>query len=197
MDNDVDLIIGPMFSGKTSELMRKLMIYSEMGRKVLYINSKIDTRGSKMFSTHNDTLKESNKITFIKLDNLADGLEEIIKYDVVGIDEAQFFPDLVDSVKIIAEYMEKYVIVAGLDSDFNREPFENIIKLIPFVDKLIKLNSYCKLCNETKILKPALFNHKVIKGVEHSQIQVGGSETYIPLCRKCYVKNNNHNLASK
>ena len=100
MENGIDLIIGPMYSAKTTELIRRLTIYAELGLKVLYINSGLDDRDTKegeFFSTHNPTLQftslDSAKITSIKTQRLNDILISACSFDIIGIDEAQLFSD--------------------------------------------------------------------------------------------------------
>ena len=96
MNPSLELIIGPMFSGKTSELIRQLVTYSKANLKVLYINSNLDTRCKEAFSTHNSSLSPTQNINMIKVVNLKDACDLVADADVIGIDEAQFFPDLVD-----------------------------------------------------------------------------------------------------
>lgn len=66
-------------------------------------------------------------------------------YDVVGIDEGQFFSDIVDFCEVLAN-MNKIVVVAALDGTFERKPFGNIINLIPLAEKVSKLNAVCVYC---------------------------------------------------
>ena len=88
----LNLIIGPMYAGKTTELLRRLNIYQEFGFKTLYVSSSLDSRSNLPFSTHNPLLKSIGKIDSIKVKNLFDVNFE--QYNVIGIDEGQFFSDL-------------------------------------------------------------------------------------------------------
>ena len=127
------LIYGPMFSGKTSELIRNLSIYSSMELNVLYVNCIKDNRTNEDFSSHNPNLRLPQNVTTIKVNKLVDLLTklDIEKIDIIGIDEAQFFSDLHDVVLELIEKYKKRVIVVGLDSDYNRNKFGQILDLIP------------------------------------------------------------------
>ena len=79
--------------------------------------------------------------------------------------------------------MNKQVFICGLDGDFKRQKFGNLFDLIPYCDELIKLKSVCKICKNQ-----AIFSHRTSK--ESEQLVIG-SDNYLPLCRKCYMKENN------
>ena len=87
----IDIIIGPMFAGKSTELIRRLNICAELGLKTLYVNSKLDGRSDKVFSTHNPTIGKIGKIDSKKVLDLLD--IDFEQYDVIGIDEAQLFSE--------------------------------------------------------------------------------------------------------
>ena len=127
-DGRLDIVTGPMFSGKTTELLRRLFSEAEIGLKVLYVNHNLDTRG-KSFSTHNPLYKrqlaEESKVDFLSTDKLSLIQSTITKYNVVGIDESQFFGDLVNEVKILVDKFGMHVIVAGLNGDYNRNVFSS------------------------------------------------------------------------
>ena len=107
----IDLIIGPMFAGKTTELIRRLNIYAELGFKTLYINSSLDTRSNKIFSTHNPIIEKIHKIDTIKIEYLCEANMWI--YDIIGIDESQLFSNLKKHVIKYTEDYGKKLIVAG------------------------------------------------------------------------------------
>lgn len=184
IEPSLDLIIGPMYSGKSTELFRRLTILAEMGMNVLYINSSLDIRTQKDYSTHNPMVSNLGKIKTQKISKLED--VEYIKFDIIGIDEAQMFPDLEKCVKMV-ETDSKHVIVSGLSGDFLRRPFSNISELIPKASNITNLYSICELCaqNQKKILK-AEFTKRLCKNSE--LLLVGGKNEYIPVCRKCYLK---------
>lgn len=186
----LELITGPMFSGKSSESLRRLLIDEEIGFNVVYINHSSDTRSSGPFSTHNPlykkTLENDRKIKFLSSDTLKGLTEQIKEFHIIGVDEAQFFPDLAEVVLSWVEDLNKKVIVAGLTADFQRKRFGQLLDLEPFADSFTRLTSYCLPCARSKRKKiiDAIFTHRTVKF--DGQVQVGGAETYIPVCRRCY-----------
>lgn len=188
--NGLELIFGPMFAGKTTELNRRLNLYNEMNLNVLYINSSLDTRSITNFSTHNNTLKENTKISYIKCSNLKEIYDILINYDVIGIDEGQFFNNLYEDVKYLVDELNKKVIISGLDADYKREPFGDIIKLIPLCDSVIKLKPFCKYCRDNRKIVHAIFTSKHSDNKLSDNIDVGGYDKYFPTCRVCYLKQN-------
>ena len=106
----IDIITGPMFSGKTTELCRRLNILQTLGLKCVYINSNVDNRSVKNFSTHNKML---NKISFdsYKLKDIHLLKQIGMNYDVIGIDEIQFFKNIVGVIIDLVETHGKKIIV--------------------------------------------------------------------------------------
>lgn len=187
MTGKLELLIGPMYSGKSSALIRELVIASEIGLKVLYINHTWDTRSEHIFSTHHPFLtpKGFDGIDFISKSDLKGVRKE--EYDVIGIDEAQFFDkELYNFCKIHVETYQRHVIVAGLDSNFKREKFGYVLDLIPIADKVEKLKPFCHDCGPKRV--EALFSHK-FEG-SSTEVEVGGKDKYVPLCRDCYLRLN-------
>ena len=181
----VEIIIGPMYSGKSTELLRRLNILAEMNLKVLYVNSTVDTRSKTPFSTHNPTLASVGKITAMKISKLEDLTD--LSWDVIGIDEAQFFSGLVGSVHNFVEMHDIHVIVSGLNGDSNRAKFGEIIDLIPFCDKIDKLASFCKPCwDRYRRHTDALFSKKIAMAQSDKVVDIGSQDKYIPVCRDCY-----------
>jgi len=178
----LDIITGPMYSGKTTEIFRKLIIYRECKMNVLYINTILDKRAEECFSTHNETI---GKIPFdcVKLKTLSEA--DVGTYDVIAIDEAQFFEDLKEQVLNWVDKLGKNVIVAGLNGDFLRRPFGHIIDLFPYCDTITKLTPFCSKCIQQKIMKPAHFTKRTVPS--QAEILIGGKEAYIPVCRQCYL----------
>jgi len=180
----ISLIIGPMYSGKTTELIKQLNTYSLLNMKVLYINHILDNR-SDIFSTHNPSIKElGTNITGIKTNNIASVMDTISRYDVIGIDEAQLFDKIYDDVMYITEILNKRVIVAGLSGDYKRELFGELYRLIPVVDDITKLHAYCKPCLSNNNISRAHFSKRIVNSQE--TVLIGASDSYIPVCRKCY-----------
>ena len=195
MSGKLHIITGPMFSGKTSELLKRLSTASEIGYNVLYINNILDNRNKKdVFSTHNPLYKEqlkNKKIIFYRAKRIADVPIEIIQNaQMIGIDEAQFFNNLKEDVLELVEKHNKYVIVAGLNSSFKRVQFGGIIDLIPYVDNISFLNASCKNCAHEYDYpqENACFTWRTVDlDPSLDEIDVGGSNKYTALCRKCFL----------
>jgi thymidine kinase len=178
----LEIIVGPVQCGKTTELIRRLNKYQESGKRVLYINSVLDTRCSdKSFSTHNTSITD---IAFsgVKLDKLSG--YDISGYDVLGIDEAQFFCDLKESVVTWVDSGGKTVIVSGLDGDYRRERFGQISELLSYCDYITKLVAPCSLCKKKGESGLGIFSKRLVSS--RTTVLVGGSEMYLPVCRKCF-----------
>jgi thymidine kinase len=180
------LLIGPMYCGKTTEMLRKLNIYAEMGCRVLYVNTKLDNRSNDDFSTHSNYITNSGKIKTIQLSHLSELQPIIEKFDVIGIDEAQMFKDLKTCVLNIVEKNKKTVVVAGLNGDFLRRPFGEILDLIPVCDTVKKLYPFCISCCKEGMYTNAIFSKRIVESTE--TILIGSQDSYIPVCRKCYHK---------
>jgi thymidine kinase len=188
MPGRLDIMLGCMFSGKSSALLRKLSQLESMGQKVLYINHSIDNREN-IYSTH-CKLTKNRELSFdsIKLSDFND-FEKALDYDVIGIDEAQFFDE---SILIFVDRLlrnHKYIIIVGLDGTFERRPFGFILELIPLADNVAKLHAYCRNCyNKSQKLTTAIFSHRIVE--DRSTNLVGAADSYIPVCRECYEELN-------
>jgi thymidine kinase len=180
----IDLIIGPMCSGKSSELIRRLAIYSEMDMKVLYINSAFDTRTDNTFSTHNGTIGQL-PFTSVKIPDIQH--YDVSDYDVIGIDEAQFFKGLKDTVLRWVNEQKKLVVIAGLNGDYNMKPFGEVLDLVSYSETLTKLSAFCILCkNRDRTIRPAYFTKRITS--EDATVLIGGKEKYKPVCRQCFYE---------
>ena len=170
----LELIIGPMYSGKTSSLIH---IYNKYYQhyKILVVNHEDDTRyGSHQMSTH-----DGNKIPCV-YSNTLHNISDIDQYDIILVNEGQFFHDLKKDVLELVEKKHKQVYIAGLDGDFKRNPFDNIISLIPYCDSIQKVHALCTSCKDGSY---ALFSLRLSK---ETDVKVIGNTNYTPLCRKCY-----------
>ncbi|HSW77019.1 MAG TPA: hypothetical protein VLG50_08225 [Candidatus Saccharimonadales bacterium] len=176
----LELIGGPMLSGKSSLLLQKLSCDYAIGKKVLYINHTFDTRGD-LFSTHNPLFKQNVNIPMIKCSVLP-SLNDVMKYDTLGVDEFNFF-DHIDEIKNYVDIGKKRVIVAGLVGDYKREKFGHLIDLIPICDQFDFLKAKCIRCAPQSIDAP--FTFKTNKN--NTLIDIGGADKYIPLCREHYL----------
>tara|TARA_Y100000389_G_scaffold14552_1_gene12900 strand:- start:542 stop:1099 length:558 start_codon:yes stop_codon:yes gene_type:complete len=181
----LDLIIGPMFSGKTTELIRRLYTLSSINKKCIYINSTLDDREESDISSHNPNITKIN-VDSVKVNKFDDTiLNTISNYDVIGIDESQLFnDDIVKFVLHIVDNLHKKVIMCGLNSDYKRDKFGYILDLVPHCDTIIKLYPYCTRCSKKGLIIKALFS-KRISGENNEIIDIG-YDNYVPLCRECY-----------
>lgn len=178
----IEIIMGPVQCGKTTELLQRLLTHHLMGRKVLYINSVLDTRSTEFFSTHNLSI---GNVPFkgVKLDKLSG--YDVNEYDVIGIDECQFFDDLKVNVLEWVESCGKMVLVSGLDGDYKRENFGHISELLSYCDMVTKLKAFCMLCRKKGVSGFGIFSKRLVEN--SSSVLIGGEEMYLPVCRRCYV----------
>ena len=175
----LELIIGCMYSGKTTEFMRQIMMYKTLHKKLIVITHSIDNRYSDgNISTHNREMMDA--IAMTKLMDIVDapGYQEA---DVIFIEEAQFFQDLFDFTIMAANRDNKIVIICGLDGDFQLNPFEQVVRLITHSESVKKLNALCKKCGDGT---PACFSKRIVTSQEREL--VGSDGVYEALCRKHY-----------
>ena len=172
----VELIIGPMFSGKSTELIRRCSTYKAIDKNVVVINHTLDTRCGMEVKTHS-----SAKFPAFKTTSLCDLFFETIP-DVIAIDEAQFF----DDIDVFIKNMERFpivIIVAGLDSDYKRNPFGKIPFIIPLANTVTKLSSMCCVCKDgTK----AAFTKRLVHDADAAVVCIGSNVIYQAVCRKHY-----------
>lgn len=177
----LELIIGPMYSGKTSKLLEIYKQCKLCDISVCVINHSHDNRyHDSMLSTHDKIM-----IPCMNIDNLDDlwfNNNEIIRNsDVILINEGQFFNNLYNIVNDMLKN-KKVVYICGLDGDFERKKFGEILDLIPLCDKVNKLTSLCSICkNGTS----GIFSMRITNEKEQTVI---GSDNYLPVCRVCYEK---------
>ncbi len=169
---EIQLVIGGMFSGKTSELLRRIRRYMVAKKTCAVIKYSKDIRYSPMASTH-------DKVEHVaySLDSLEQSDDIFYAHDVIGIDEGQFFNNIIDVCEKWAN-KGKIIIVAALDATFERKPFGKICELVAKCENVIKLTAICNCGAE------APFTHRIVAGNEVEMI--GGSDIYVALCRKCY-----------
>ncbi|KAG9443596.1 hypothetical protein H6P81_014936 [Aristolochia fimbriata] len=178
---EIHVIVGPMFAGKTTALLRRLQSECDNGRKVAVIKSNKDTRyGLDSVVTHDGVKMPCWALPDLTTLKIKLGAEEYEQLDVIGIDEAQFFGDLYDFCCKAADHDGKVVIVAGLDGDYLRRNFGSVLDVIPLADSVTKLTARCELCG-----KRAFFT---LRKTEETQTElIGGADVYMPVCRRHYV----------
>lgn len=179
----LELIIGPMFSGKTKRLLRRIReLEKDPKTIILCITHAIDDRYSK-----------EGKIVSHDGDSHAAiacaALLPLVKEDMyrvathILIEESQFFPDLFPFVTQAIDNHGKHLICAGLDGDFLRRPFGQVLELVPHSDSVEKLRANCGQCSQ---MRTAIFTAR-LRGHGSRQVHVGGTETYQPMCRAHYL----------
>lgn len=189
MKGSLELIGGPMYSSKSSTLLGQLTRDLAINRHVLYINHSFDTRSIEPFSTHHPLFKPNvnlERLTMMKCPTLPT-MEEVSMYDTIGIDESQFFENLM----IVVDYVEKLnkrIVVCGLVGDSNRHNFGQFLNLLPYAEHFTQLQALCSVCGKDKLAVPAPFTHRIIN--DNHQINVGGNDKYMAVCRQHYIQLN-------
>ena len=183
----LELIIGPMYSGKTSRLVEIYKQCNFCNIPVVIINYDLDKRyHDTMVSSHDKIMApciQANKLSDIwKSNNDIDSSSKLLNCDVVLINEGQFFEDLYEVVIDMLNHNKK-IYIGGLDGDFQRKKFGKILDLIPLCDKITKLTSLCSICKNGI---PGIFSMRLTNETDQTVI---GSSNYIPVCRNCYVTN--------
>jgi thymidine kinase len=174
-----------MYSGKTSALIAEYHKWESINKKPLCINFIQDNRYGNICE-NNMYNHNKNSVKCIYASTLSEIDEKIIDdYDVVLINEGQFFPDLYNAVKLWCDIKQKNVVVSGLDGDSSRNEFGQMLKIIPLSNSIEKLNAFCAKCADGTT---AQFTHRISK--EKKQVLIGGHGDYIALCRNCYLQNN-------
>lgn len=168
----IEVICGSMFSGKTEELIRRIRRAEIAKQRVKVFKPKIDNRYSdSSIVTHNEQSYPSEVV-----EKASDIPDKCFDYEVIGIDEAQFFDnDLIEVCQMLAD-SGKRVIVAGLDQDYRAKPFEPIPQLLAIAEYITKIHAVCVVCGA-----PANRTQRVSK--ESDRVLVGGKDHYEARCR--------------
>jgi thymidine kinase len=171
----LEIILGCMYAGKTTRLINVYDKCKISNISVIAINHSIDVRyDDRLMSTHDKV-----KIPCIKTDCLMSVIHEADNSSVILINEGQFFPDLKEFVELMLSKSKK-IYVCGLDGDFERKKFGQILDLIPLCDSVCKLTSLCSVCKDGTI---GIFSKRITNETEQTVV---GSDNYAPVCRKCY-----------
>jgi thymidine kinase len=163
----LEIVVGPMFAGKTSYALD--WIYKQSGTG-LVLKPRIDSRyRSNVIVSHSGEMypcKYVDEVTSYEL--------SVVEYIVV--DEAQFVPNI---RSIIEPVLNKKILLVGLDADSDRQPFGELLNCIPLASKITKLTGECYICKN-----PSTSTFRVIQSNE--RVLIGGSESYIPVCNSCF-----------
>jgi len=179
----LEIILGCMYAGKTTRLVEIYKQCKFCNISVCVINHSIDDRyNAQLLSTHDHIMIpciKSSKLSDIWGTTIHENNIELQNSNVIIINEGQFFPDLYDVV-VSMLICGKKIYVGGLDGDFERNKFGQILDIIPLCDKVTKLTSLCSICKNGT---PGIFSKRISNETEQTVV---GSDNYIPVCRKCY-----------
>ena len=173
----IEVVCGSMFSGKTEELIRRVKRAKLAKQKIKIFKPKQDIRYSKKKVTSHD----NNSIKSKPIKSPSKILEVAEKFDVIGIDEAQFFDESIVEVCNKLADSGKRVIVAGLDMDYMGKPFGPMPNLLAVAEYVTKVHAIC-----TRSGKMASYTHRIAKSDE--LILLGDTRKYEALSRKEFIK---------
>jgi thymidine kinase len=175
----IEVIVGPMFSGKSEELIRRLK-RARIGRqRVLCFKPDIDLRYHRTaIASHSAQTHEACTVASVERlrEELAEKLDEV---EVIGIDEAQFLDEGIIPLAMELVHLGKRVLIAGLDTTFNAEPFGPIPALMAIADEVTKLSAVCMVCGA-----PAIHTQRL--GQSQELVVVGAAGMYEARCRACF-----------
>lgn len=183
----LELLIGPMFAGKSSAIQSIVRRHQSMGWQVFVVTNTLDTRYSDKPAIVNHDKISIPAIAVKSLMPLISN-NDYMRSRLVVIEEAQFFPDLLEFVRNVVDRDGKSCVVVGLDGDAERRPFGQVLELVPHCDRVTKLTAMCKSCGDGT---PALFTFAAGAAAVAANATgipcVGSDDLYVPLCRKHYL----------
>ena len=181
----LELIFGPMFAGKSCELIRRIRLLNVCEKKFLIVKPQIDTRYAESHIVSHNFDKEEclalKNLSDIFNDKIYKNLKENI--NTIFIDEAQFFTNIKETILKILEEDNINIVMTGLDGDSNRNKFGEILDLIPYCDKCEKITALCQICKDGT---PGIFSYR--KTVDNNQVHLGAGDEYMAVCRKHYLE---------
>lgn len=179
----IEVICGSMFSGKTEELIRRLKRAKIANMRVGIFKPQVDTR----YDDEKVVSHDANYIMSTPVRNAADILPHSNEFNVIGVDEAQFFDDELVEVCQTLALRGKRVIVAGLDMDFRGTPFGPMPNMLAVAEYITKVHAICPHCGN-------LATHSYRFATDEQTVLLGEKEAYEPRCRTCYQMGNILNL---
>ncbi len=172
----IEVVCGCMFSGKTTELIRRIEVCQHAGQKVQVFNSSKDKRYAvRAIATHD--LKTIEAVHVDKPEEILNLLKK--ETEVVALDEVNFFSRDISNVALQIASMGKRVICCGLDLDYQAVPFESTARLLAVADNVTKLAARCTRCG-----KPATRTQRLVD--VKARIYVGGADDYEARCADCF-----------
>lgn len=176
---EIIIIHGPMFSGKTTELLRQLRVMRIAKRSCVLIRPLTDTRAARC---HSGEEHPDGAIVLSKLSGSAEQMQPVQTADFIAIDEAQFFdPEDLKSFASWAAGEGKKIVMAMLDGDFMQRPFPAFSIMVPISDTTQKLSAVCMKCQNLN----APFTIKLGSDTGSSVVDIGGADKYQAVCRAC------------
>lgn len=183
----LEVIVGPMFSGKTEELIRRIRRVEYARMRALVFKPQIDIRLSKhLVVSHSD--QKIGSVPVKNVEEMRAFLKDIGKrFHVIGLDEVQFMEDKVIDFceELVSDGIR--VIAAGLSEDYQANPFGPMPQLLAHADNITKLWAVCMKCGA-----PASKTQRISregKKLSTSQVVIGAHECYEARCRACHKKN--------
>lgn len=178
---EIKLYVGCMYAGKSDNVIRELKKWKPHPANVRCIMLKPaeDIRYSDTHVCTHDGVRYPAK----SVATLAEIEDDLVQnYDVIGIDEGQFFPDLAEVVVRLADVHQKKVYVAALDTTWEREPWPQVVKLCPQATSVHKVHAICQRCGSSH----GIFTQRTSGGTQ--LVEIGASNSYISVCRACFVQ---------
>ena len=177
----IEVVCGPMFSGKSEEMIRRLRRAEIAGQRVVIFKPRIDDR----YDAADVVSHAGVRMRGVPVASVAELVARAQGFEVVGVDEAQFFaPAIVDAALALAEGGAR-VVAAGLDQDFRRLPFGPMPDLLALADFVDKLQAVCHRCGD-----PATLTQRLVDGrpapYSGDTVVIGAAEQYEARCRKCH-----------
>lgn len=177
----LSLIVGCMFAQKTTELLRRVRRYQSIGYKVLVANYVADTRyGKDRIASHD---KEFEKAVCVERLSLLEDMVRSGVYHVLAIDEGQFFSDLYEKITQWSDELPIHIVISGLDGTSDRQPFGDMLRLIPYAEEVERLSAFCAVCRDGTV---AVYS-QCVSTEKTGNVFVGAAESYRPVCRKHYL----------
>jgi thymidine kinase len=185
MCGEINIILGCMRSGKTTHLISEWYKWNSISKNAICINFAEDVRygidpdHARVYSHDLLNVKCINALTLKEIDDIIIAEKDC---NVVLINEGQFFPDLLKYVIKWCEEHNKNILISGLDGDYLRKPFGQILDLIPYANKVKKLKAFCSICKDGT---HAHFTKRITDDIEQKII---GNDIYVSVCRKHYLE---------
>ena len=172
----IEVIVGPMFSGKSEELIRRLKRARIARQRVACYKPDIDLRYHRTaIASHSSQTHDASTVTSVE-DLKALLFPQLQEIDVIGIDEAQFFDASIIPLTVELVHLGKRILIAGLDTTFSAEPFGPIPALMAISDEVTKLSAVCMVCGA-----PAIHTQRL--GQSQELVVVGAAGLYEARCR--------------